>query len=129
MKRRLHGAAAAGILPTEFIDCFAVVFLACLGEGLGPFGVIDGIGIELGFQSDAGAFTVVNAALAGLVQEITRIELDAGTVGVDGHAAAGGGITQNGAGRTENLEIMIIAALQLQRLLRQQHLLLLHPRG
>ena len=104
-------------LPAEFVNGFAVVFFACLGERLGPFGVVYGVGIELGLQCDTGALAVMDTALTGFIQVIAGIELDTGAIRVDGHGAAGVRVTQNGTGGTENLEIVVIAALQLQTLI------------
>ena len=114
-KNRRPQSAAAGIcLPAEFVNGFAVVFFACLGEGLGPFGMVDRVGVELGFQRDAGAVAVMDAALAGFVQIIACVELDAGAIRVDGHGATGIRVTQNGTGGAENLEIVVVTGLQVQ---------------
>ena len=97
------------------ISGFRMVFLTGLEEGLGPFGMVHGVGIELSFQSHAGALTIVYATLAIVVQEIACVELDTGAISGNGHDAAGFGVFQNGAGVAENLEIVVIAALQVQR--------------
>ena len=69
-----------------------MVFLIGPGEGLGPFGMVDGIGVELGLQRNAGALAVMDTALAGFIQKITSIELNAGAIRMDSHGAAGTGI-------------------------------------
>ena len=88
--------------------------LSCLGDGLGPIGMVECVGIELGLQGDAGAFAVVDAVLAVVIQEVSGIELDARAVGVDGHAPAGGRICQGGAGIAEDLEVVVISSLEVQ---------------
>ena len=98
----------------ETVDSFAVVGLACLEEGLRPFRMVDGVGIELGLQGHTAALAVVGALLALFVQEITGVKLDAGAVGGDGHDPAGFRIFQNCAGVAENLKIMVIATLEVQ---------------
>ena len=77
--------------------------------------MVEGIGPELGFQSHTGASAVVDSALARFVQEVARIELNAGTVGVDGHGTAGGGVLQNGTGIAEYFPVVVEASLQVQR--------------
>ena len=100
----------------ETVHRFAAVGFSCLRDRLGPVAVVDGIGPELGLQSDAGAFSIVDAAFAGFVQEIAGIELDAGAVGIHRHGTAGSGIRKNGTGIAENLPVVVVAALQFQRL-------------
>ena len=104
-------------LVGEAVNRFGVVGFSGLGDGLRPFGMVDGIGIVLGFQGDAAALAVYGAALSGLVQEIAGIELNAGQVGVDRHGAPGNGIGKHRAGIAEDLEVVVIAALQIQRLI------------
>ena len=101
-------------LPAEFVDRLALVMGAGLGERLGPFGMVDGVGVELGLQRNAGALAVIDTALAGFVQEIACVELDTGAVCMYRHGASGAGVTQNCAGIAEYLEIVVIAALQVQ---------------
>ena len=111
-------AAALGsrrkFLPAKLINRFAMVFLTGLCKRLGPFGMVDGIGVKLSFQSNAGALAVIDAALTVFVQEIARVELNAGTIGMYRHGTSGAGIPQNGTGGAEYLKIVIIAALQFQ---------------
>ena len=78
---------------------------------------MDSIGIELGFQGNAAVAAITHAALARLPDEIAGIELDAGQVGVNGHGSAGNRVGKHGAGIAEHLKIVVIAALQVQRLL------------
>ena len=117
---QLPQSGAAGCLnhvilfSSKSVHGFAVVLFSCLGNGLGPFGVVEGIGVELGLQGNAGALAVIDAALAGFVQEIAGIELDAGAVGIDCHGASGNGVLKNGAGIAEDLPVVVIAALELQ---------------
>ena len=92
-----------------------MVLFPGFGNGLWPFGMVEGIGIILGLQADAAALCTLPTALSGSVQEITGIELHTGAVGVDRHGTAGVGILQIGAGVAENLKIVVIAALELQR--------------
>ena len=84
---------------------------------------MDGIGVELGFQSHTGILAVMNAALAGFVQEIAGVELNARTVGADRHAPAGYRVGQLGAGIAEDLKIVVVAPLKLQRLVIRVELL------
>ena len=85
------------------------------GEGLEPVGMIDGVGVVLGLQSDSAALAVVDAALAGILQEVACVELDAGQIGEDIHGAAGDGIVEGGAGIAEDLKVVVVAALEVQR--------------
>lgn len=115
LKGRFQGSRIS--LPAEPVDGLAVVGLTSLGERLRPLGVVHGIGVELGFQSHAAALAIVNAALAGFVQEVSCIELNARAVGVHSHGASGAGILQHGAGAAEDLPVVVIAALQVQGLI------------
>lgn len=76
--------------------------------------MVQRVGIILGLQRDAGVLAVEHAALALIVQEITGVELDTGTVRVNCHAPPGYGIAQLSAGVAEHLVVVIIAALELQ---------------
>ena len=105
-----------GLFCPETVDRFAVVLLSGFGNGLGPFGMMQSIGIELGFQGNAAALAVIHAALAGFVQEIACIELNAGAVSMDSHGTAGFWVTQNGTGVAENFKVVVVATLQNQRL-------------
>lgn len=109
-------AGGEGCLSEEFIHCFGAVLLAGLYERLGPLGMVDGVGVELGLQGHAGALTVVHAALALVVQEIAGVELDAGAVGGNGHAAAGSEILEDGTGVAVDLPVVVVACLEVQRL-------------
>ena len=51
----------------EPVHGLAVVGFTGFGDGLGPFGMMEGVGVELGLQADAGALGVVDAALADLI--------------------------------------------------------------
>ena len=117
---RLMNTALSGAglwrLPGEAVDGFAVVVLSGLGDGLGPFGVVNGIGVELGFQGHTAALAVVDAALAVGVQEVAGVELDAGTIRGNGHGSAGFRVIELGAGVAENLPVVVIAPLEVQRL-------------
>ena len=64
-------AAVDEELPGKMVRGLAVIVLPGPGEGLGPFGMVEGIGIELGFQGNAAALAVIHAALAGFLQEVT----------------------------------------------------------
>ena len=79
--------------------------------------MVDRIREELGLQRDAGTFSVLHTALAGLIQEIARIKLDTGTIGMDCHFPAGVRIDQNGAGIAEDLIIVVIPPLEMQWLI------------
>ena len=68
----------SGDLVGEAVNRLGVVFFASLGEGLLPLGMMDGIGVILGFQGDAAAFAVFHAALSFLGEEVAGIELNAG---------------------------------------------------
>ena len=99
----------------EAVHCFAVIFFACFCNGLGPLRMVDGIGIVLSLQADAAALAVIDATLAGFLQEIAGIELNTGAVSVDGHDPAGFRVGKLGAGIAENFPVMVIAALEVQR--------------
>ena len=93
-----------------------MVLFSRLCNGLGPFRVVDGIWGILGLQADAAALAVNNAALAGLlVNEVARVELHAGAVGVDGHCPPGARVGQLGAGIAEDLPVVVVAPLEVQR--------------
>ena len=77
-----------------------MILLAGLDNGLRPVGMVQAVGPELGLQGNAVALAVMNATLAVFVQIIAGVELDAGTVGVNGHGAAGFHILHNGCGIT-----------------------------
>ena len=98
------------------VNGFAVIFFAGFRNGLRPLGVVQAVGIELGLQGRAGAFAVVYTVLALFIQEIAGVELDAGAVGVNGHAPSGNRVGKGGAGIAEDFPVVVIAALQLQRL-------------
>lgn len=101
-------------LPAEAVHRFAVVVFACLGDGLGPVGVVQAVGIELGLQCHAGALAVEHAALALFVQVVAGIELDAGAVGIHRHGTAGNRIGKLGTGIAEDFPVVIVAPLQVQ---------------
>ena len=100
----------------ESIDGFAVVLFSGLHNGLGPFGVVEAVGVELGLQGDAGALAVVDAVFALLVQVIACVELNARAVWVDFHGSAGNRVGQDGAGVAVYFPVVIVATLQVQRL-------------
>lgn len=101
-----------------------MVGLAGFDEGLGPFGVIDRVGVVLGFQAHAAALAVMEAALADGIGEIGGVELDAGAIGDHRHAASAVGILQHGGRIAEDLEIVVIAQLQMQRFIVSTQILL-----
>ena len=80
-------------------------------KGLWPFGVMDGIGIELSFQRYATALFVFYTVLATAFGEIAGVDLDTGTIGVYSHFSAAVGVSENGGRIAEHLEIVIIASL------------------
>ena len=93
-----------------------MVGLAGLGDGLCPFRMVDGVGVILGLQADAAALAVGHATLAGMVGDVVAgIELDAGAIGEDAHTAAGNGVGQSGAGVGGDFPVVIVAALEIQR--------------
>lgn len=102
--------------PGEAVNRLAYIALPCGDNRLFPLGLVQSIGVELGFQGNAAVFAVMNAALAGLVQIIAGVELNAGAVGIDGHTAAGFRVRQGGAGVAEDLKIVVVAPLQVQGL-------------
>ena len=100
---------------SENIFGFAVEGLICLDKRLGPFGMVDGIGIELCFQADAASVAVGNTVLADFThEEITAVELNTGAVRGYCHSASGFRVGQNGTGVGKNFKIVVVAALQLQ---------------
>ena len=92
-----------------------MVFFACFVEGLLPFWMVYRIGVILGLQADAAPGCVNYASLTGGLGKVAAVELYAGAIGGDGHAAAAFRIGQNGAGIAENFEIVIIAIGHFQR--------------
>ena len=94
-----------------------MVFFSGFIDGLGPFGVVDGVGVELGLQANAAALGVADAALAHLVGVIGGVELHAGTIGVHCHFPAAFLVAQDGTGIAEHLEIVVVTALQVQRII------------
>ena len=104
----------AAVLLVKFVAGFGMVGGVCGGEGLLPFGVVHGVGVELGFQADAGALAVINAALAVVLQEVAGVELDAVAVGVNAHGPAGGRVMEGGAGVAEDLKVVVKAALEVE---------------
>ena len=103
-------------IPGEAVYRLAAVGLTGTGDGLRPAGMVETVGVELGLQRHAGALAVVYAALAGLVKEIACVKLNARAVGADAHAPAGDRVRQGGAGIAEDLPVVVVAALKLQRL-------------
>ena len=108
--------ASGDALPCELVSGGALVLLTSLYDGLLPAGLVHGIGEILGFQSNAGALAVFDAAFAFALQEIAGIELDAGAIGGDGQGAAAFRVGKDGAGIAEHFEIVVIAISQLQLL-------------
>ena len=103
--------AAALELPAECVGGFAVIVLSGFQNRLGPFAVMDGIGIELSLQGNTLPETVMNAALTHFIQVVAGVELNTGAVGGNGHFPAGTGVPENGAGGAEYLPIVVKAAL------------------
>ena len=79
--------------------------------------MVEAVGIELGFQSHAGALAVVDTTFSMFVQIVAGIELNTGAVCMDFHGSAGNRIRENGAGIAVYFPVMIVAALQMQRLI------------
>ena len=98
------------------IDGFAVVGFSGLYDGLRPVGMVETVGVELGFQGHTGTLTVIDTVLALFIQVIACVNLNTGTVGVHFHGSSGNGIRQHGAGVAENLPVVVEATLQVQRL-------------
>ncbi len=93
----------------------AVIVLPGPGEGLGPFGMVDGVRVELGLQAVAAPAAVAYTVLAGLaLEEITGVELETAAVGADSHAPAGFRICNDGTGGGKYLKVVVIAMLQMQ---------------
>ena len=101
-------------LPGKGVDGLTMIRGTGFGKGLRPFGVVDAVRIELGFQSDTAALVIVDTTLAGLVQIVTGIELDTGTVGGNCHGPAGIRIPENGAGVAEYFVVVVISSLKPQ---------------
>ena len=94
-----------------------MVGFAGLGDGLVPFRVIQGIGEILGLQADTATLAVGDAALACVVGDvIAGIELNARAIGEDAHLAAGDGVREGGAGVGVNFPVVVVAALEVQRI-------------
>ena len=86
--------------------------LSCLNKGLRPLGMIDRIGIELGFQRYAATMGVLYAAFTRFsAQEIAGVELQTGAICTDGHTPSGFRVGQNGAGIGIDLKIVVITPL------------------
>ena len=94
-----------------------MILLSGFDERLLPFGMVDRIREELGLQANAAAFGVFYAAFAGFLGVIGRVNLNAGTIGDNAHLPTAAGIGQMGARIAEDLKIVVIACLQLQRLI------------
>ena len=60
--------------------------------------MVDGVGPELGFESEGAAVADGTSLLSGIaaVEEVAAVELDAALVGVDFHLPAGLGLIQAG---------------------------------
>ena len=93
-----------------------MIGLTGLYDGLGPVGVVEAVGVELGFQGYTGAFAVVNAVFALFVQIVAGVNLNTGAVRVDFHGSSRNRVRQNGAGIAVNFPVVVEAALQMQRL-------------
>ena len=106
----------SGFSPRKFVFCGALVVLPRRGEGLGPLRMIHRIGVELGLQRHAGALAVKDSILALILQVVAGIELDAGAIRMNRHGSAGNRIMENSTGIAPDLKIMIVTALQVQRL-------------
>ena len=107
---------------TEDILGFRVVRHTCFYNRLRPLGVMDGIGIILGLQTNTATAGIGNALLARIIHEITGIELDAGTIGHHLHGTAGNRIRQGCAGIACKNKVMVITILQMQRLIIHQNI-------
>ena len=75
-----------------------MVCFAWAKNGAGKVGMVDGVGIVLGFETK-GVVLVVNGAVGAFfaVEEIAGVELNAGLCGPDFHAAAGCRFGNNGS--------------------------------
>ena len=70
----------------EFITGNAAVVLTSFGNRLFPMGLIHAIGIELGLQSNTAPVAITHTILTLFSgQIIATIEMEAGTIGDDGH--------------------------------------------
>ena len=99
------------LLPTETELGFAVIGRTCLRNRLGPLGIVDGVGVELGLQADTAAVGIGHPILTRLCgQKVASVELNTRTICGNSHGPAGCGIRKNGAGVGENLKIMVITA-------------------
>ena len=72
------------------VNRFAVIFFACLYDGLGPVGVVEAVGPELGLEAHAVVLAVNSAILAAaLRQESGSIHLQTRQRGLGFHTDAG----------------------------------------
>ena len=95
----------------EAVNGFASVDGIGFGNGLRPVGVVETVGIELGFQGHAAVAAIEHAVFSLVIQIVTGVKLNAGAVGIDAEAPAGSGVCQSGAGVSENLPVVFITPL------------------
>ena len=111
--RRWDRLDPSAMLLFKCVSSLAVVGLVCRGDGLGPFRLIQRVGIELCLQADTAPEVIGNTALSGLAQqEVACVELNAAAIG--GHFHSPAGYRKNGTGIAPDLEVVIIAVLELQ---------------
>ena len=97
-----------------------MIEIPSFGNWLGPITVMKGIRIELCLQCDAAVLTVIDAVLAVFIQIIAGVELNARAIRQYLHTASGNRVFQHCTGVAENLKVVVIAALKLQRLIRSR---------
>ena len=93
-----------------------MILLSGLHKRLLPRRTIDGIRETLGLQTHAAALGIAHAVFADFIGVVGGIKLDAGAIGDHRHDPSAAGIGKVCAGIAENLEIMVVAGLQHQRL-------------
>ena len=79
---------------------------------------MDTIRIMLGFQTEAGAIRIFFSALSQSgTGEIGSIQLNAGAVSIHSHTPSAFRVVKECAGIAENLKIVVISLLKMQRLI------------
>lgn len=102
--------------PRKAVSGYAVILFSRFHDGLLPLGLVQCVGVELGLQAHGAAGLIFLAVLAVAPGEIGGVDLNTGAVGVHSHAPPAVGIPQDSAGIAEHLKIVVIAVLQMQRL-------------
>lgn len=104
------------VLLAESENCLTMIVLSCFRNRLRPLRMVQCVRIVLGFESYTASLSIVNPIFTRLIQEITGVNLNTGTICMDGHGASGYRILKNGARITEYFPVVVIASLKMKRL-------------